>query len=116
MTTPHVAVIASCPECSAPLRERHNRTDGSAFLGCTSFPRCRWTAPHDAVADELARQVVELRRALASKRDDAAPVEQRDLRALLAFVHPDRHPGGRVDAHEVAVRISGLLDRAKRAA
>lgn len=35
---------AVCPCCGSPTIVRENRADGSEFIGCTSFPRCRWTA------------------------------------------------------------------------
>ena len=32
-----------CPRCGSPMARRQNRKTGEAFLGCTSFPRCRET-------------------------------------------------------------------------
>jgi restriction system protein len=34
-----------CPRCSAPMALRTNRSNGDQFWGCTSFPKCRGTAP-----------------------------------------------------------------------
>ena len=36
-----------CPRCEAPTIVRQNSEDQAFFLGCTSFPKCRWTAPFD---------------------------------------------------------------------
>ena len=39
-----------CPKCGARLVERRSRSapnDAPAFLGCQSFPRCRYTRPLD---------------------------------------------------------------------
>ncbi|MBY4597116.1 restriction endonuclease [bacterium BD-1] len=38
----------ACPKCGSPMAVRHNRKTGDAFLGCTSFPRCRETAPYSS--------------------------------------------------------------------
>lgn len=32
-----------CPECSSPLVIRKNRKTGKEFLGCSSFPKCKYT-------------------------------------------------------------------------
>ena len=36
-----------CPSCGGPTFVRQNSEDQGFFLGCTSFPRCRWTRPLD---------------------------------------------------------------------
>lgn len=33
----------SCPSCGIKLAKRENKKDGSAFWGCTNYPRCRYT-------------------------------------------------------------------------
>lgn len=42
---PEPAQVAStaCPKCSGPMVRRANRQTGSAFWGCTAYPRCRGT-------------------------------------------------------------------------
>lgn len=42
----HVASPA-CPKCSGPMVRRANRQTGSAFWGCTGYPRCRGTRAAD---------------------------------------------------------------------
>jgi len=40
----------TCPKCGSPLVERRSRTapnSRATFLGCKSFPRCRYTRPLD---------------------------------------------------------------------
>jgi ssDNA-binding Zn-finger/Zn-ribbon topoisomerase 1 len=34
----------TCPWCGSELVERHNRKTGSVFMGCSTFPQCRYTA------------------------------------------------------------------------
>lgn len=46
-TVPHFpqppAGLERCPRCSRPTVVRQNKEDQGYFLGCTSYPRCRWT-------------------------------------------------------------------------
>lgn len=38
----------TCPKCGSPLKRRVARrgaTEGTAFLGCSRYPRCRYTRP-----------------------------------------------------------------------
>lgn len=32
-----------CPKCGAPMVERHRKSDGAAFYGCSKYPQCRGT-------------------------------------------------------------------------
>lgn len=34
-----------CPECGAILKLRENRTTGSQFYGCATFPTCLYAEP-----------------------------------------------------------------------
>ena len=40
---------SACPRCGCPLVQRVRKRDGHAFLGCSEFPRCRYTC--SVVAD-----------------------------------------------------------------
>ena len=40
-----VAGATTCPRCGGELLERRNRHNGDKFLGCSNFPRCRFTQP-----------------------------------------------------------------------
>jgi hypothetical protein len=35
--------IGTCPRCSAPLVRRRRRRDGRPFIGCSGYPRCKYT-------------------------------------------------------------------------
>lgn len=35
------------PSCSGHMIKRHNRRDGSPFLGCSRYPKCNYTQPLD---------------------------------------------------------------------
>lgn len=37
------AQVEPCPRCHSALVERTNRTTGETFIGCSGFPRCRFT-------------------------------------------------------------------------
>ena len=32
-----------CPYCGSKLVERHRKSDGGTFIGCSGFPKCRYT-------------------------------------------------------------------------
>ena len=36
-----------CPRCGRPTIVRQNSEEQGFFLGCASFPKCRWTRPFD---------------------------------------------------------------------
>ena len=36
-----------CPRCGRPTIVRQNSENQGFFLGCASFPKCRWTGPFD---------------------------------------------------------------------
>jgi ssDNA-binding Zn-finger/Zn-ribbon topoisomerase 1 len=121
--TTALAVTGWCPDCDSPLRVRTNRSDGTAFIGCTTFPACRFTQPllpalahrvrqlQDELDDQRALGVVGVDRDLALRDLDRA------LRDLAALAHPDRWPDNEL-AHEVTVRLLALRDalRVRRAA
>lgn len=35
--------LSKCTRCGSPSVVRENSKDGHYFIGCTAFPRCRWT-------------------------------------------------------------------------
>ena len=43
--SPTSALDARCPRCELHLLEKRNRRTGETFLGCPSFPQCRYTRP-----------------------------------------------------------------------
>ena len=38
-----VADGRACPYCGSELVERHRKSDGGMFIGCSAFPKCRYT-------------------------------------------------------------------------
>lgn len=42
---PPAAPANVCPNCGAALVQRRNRTTQETFFGCSTYPRCRFTAP-----------------------------------------------------------------------
>lgn len=45
--------IWDCPKCpDGKLIKRTNRRDGSRFLGCTNFPKCRYVSELEKTEDE----------------------------------------------------------------
>lgn len=71
MTPPIAFVIFNCPDCGGEVRRRRRSYDQRAFLGCSHYPKCRWTAPEYAEATALAQRVTVLEQ------------ENRELRSRL---------------------------------
>ncbi|MFL5242701.1 MAG: topoisomerase DNA-binding C4 zinc finger domain-containing protein [Gemmataceae bacterium] len=45
--------LGTCPRCSSTLARRRRRRDGKPFVGCSSYPRCKYTrdlAPHSGLS------------------------------------------------------------------
>lgn len=38
-------IVKACPRCRALLTIKRNSETGEEFLGCSSFPNCRYTEP-----------------------------------------------------------------------
>ena len=47
-------LAADCPRCGAPLVLRQNRQTDVLFTGCSAYPECAFTEPHDPGADRSA--------------------------------------------------------------
>lgn len=105
---PTPVVTFGCPECGSKVRTRQRKRDGKTFLGCSAYPRCDWTGDCDSRLEALAKVVAEL-------QADRTVVAGRKIRNLLAWCHPDKHPSGTIDAHELAVRLTELHDTARSA-
>lgn len=104
-----LAVVEACPACGERLRVRRRKADGEPFLGCVGWPSCDYTADYDTRHQRLAARVLDLEAQLATAtpRPDLA----RELRALIAFAHPDRWPRAPDLAHEVTARLTDLRRR-----
>ena len=37
------AALRTCPVCGNPLVERHRKSDGGTFIGCSGYPKCRYS-------------------------------------------------------------------------
>ena len=128
-TPPAYRLAADCPHCGAPLVLRQNRQTGALFTGCSAYPGCAFTEPHDARVQTLTTEVVqaiqrlaaqvveaqaEARRQVAeaqaaSQRQLAAEraMLERTMRQLIALAHPDRWPDTPL-AHELTVALVAL--------
>jgi ssDNA-binding Zn-finger/Zn-ribbon topoisomerase 1 len=38
-------IVKTCPRCGQPLQIKRNRETQEEFLGCSTFPACRYTEP-----------------------------------------------------------------------
>ena len=47
----------NCPECGSPLVYKLNRK-GEKFIGCSSYPKCKYTASIDGKPTKKAEKVV----------------------------------------------------------
>ena len=125
-------LVADCPRCGAPLVLRQNRQSGALFTGCSAYPGCAFSEPHDprvqtlstsvvravqALTTQLAQVQTEARRQLVQAQADAqrqaaaerATLERR-VRQLIALAHPDRWPDTPL-AHELTVALVALRER-----
>src|SRR2546427_10213992 len=61
-------LAADCPHCGAPLVLRQNRQTGALFTGCSAYPACALTEPHDARVQTLSTGVAQPLPPLAPQR------------------------------------------------
>ena len=117
-------LAADCPRCGAPLVLRQNRQSGALFTGCSAYPGCTFSEPHDPRVQTLSTGVVRAVEALATQvaRNQAAAQRQaateratleRSMRQLIALAHPDRWPDTPL-AHELTVALVALRERLRR--
>jgi hypothetical protein len=114
-------LAADCPRCGAPLVLRQNRQTGALFTGCTAYPGCPFTEPHDPrvqtlstaviqAVQRLAAQVAQMQAAQAEAQRQGAAERaalDRTVRQLIALAHPDRWPDTPL-AHELTVALVAL--------
>ena len=122
-------LAAACPRCGAPLVLRQNRQTGALFTGCSAYPSCAFSEPHDprvqslstavvqavhVLATQVAQVQTEAQRQLAQAQADAQrqvaaerATLERTVRQLIALAHPDRWPNTPL-AHEVTVALVAL--------
>jgi ssDNA-binding Zn-finger/Zn-ribbon topoisomerase 1 len=51
---PAYRLAAACPHGGAPLVLRQNRQTGALFTGCSAYPGCVFTEPHDSRVQTLS--------------------------------------------------------------
>src|SRR6266446_8258707 len=122
-------LAADCPHCGAPLVLRQNRQTGALFTGCSAYPGCAFSEPHDprvqtlstgviqavhVLATQVAQVHTEAQRQLAQAQADAQwqvaaerATLERTVRQLIALAHPDRWPDTPL-AHELTVALVAL--------
>src|SRR2546430_4194932 len=64
---PTYRVAADCPHCGPPLGLRRSRQTGALFTGCSAYPGCAFTEPHDARVQTLSTGLVEAVQTLATQ-------------------------------------------------
>lgn len=65
-----------CQRCGRLATLRENPKTLSRFWGCSGYPTCRWTYPHDAQLAELVTQI----HALEADLKDYQAVQEENLR------------------------------------
>ena len=111
-------LAADCPHCGAPLVLRQNRQTGALFTGCSAYPGCAFSEPHDPRVQALRTGVVQAVQTLAAQvgqvqadaqRQVAAEraTLERTVRQLIALIHPDRWLDTPL-AHELTVALVAL--------
>jgi hypothetical protein len=121
-------LAADCPRCGAPLVLRQNRQTDVLFTGCSAYPECAFTEPHDPRVQALSTGMVQAVHALATQVQTAAQRQvaqaqaevqrqvaaerarlERAVRQLIALAHPDRWPETPL-AHELTVALVALRE------
>ena len=124
-------LAADCPRCGAPLVLRQNRQTGALFTGCSAYPGCAFTEPHDPRVQTLSTAIIQAIQTLATQVAQAQIAAQRQvaqaqaetqrqltaeretlrrtIRQLIALAHPDRWPDTPL-AHELTVALVALRE------
>jgi ssDNA-binding Zn-finger/Zn-ribbon topoisomerase 1 len=99
---PHAAyrLAADCPRCGASLVLRQNRQTGALFTGCSAYPSCAFSEPHDPRVQTLSTGVVRAVQALATQVAQIQAEAQRQAAAERATL-----------AHELTVALVALRER-----
>ena len=113
-------LAADCPRCGAPLVLRQNRQTDVLFTGCSAYPECAFTEPHDPRVQALSTGMVQVQTAAQRQVAQAQAEVQRQVaaerarleravRQLIALAHPDRWPETPL-AHELTVALVALRE------
>jgi ssDNA-binding Zn-finger/Zn-ribbon topoisomerase 1 len=77
-------LAADCPRCGAPLELRQNRRTGVLFTGCSTYPQCAFTEPHDPRVQALSTAVVQAVDVLARQLAAVQATAQHQVAAAQA--------------------------------
>lgn len=105
------------------LVRRTRRSDGGAFLSCSSYPDCKFAEDLDPHLAKIAVELNALRAEIAVLRADLANAKThgggggasnseiaKKLRDVIAFAHPDRWPAASILAHGVTSRLNAIRE------
>jgi ssDNA-binding Zn-finger/Zn-ribbon topoisomerase 1 len=65
--TPPMILTGTCPACGDLLTLRQPKT-GAAFVGCSTWPRCKFRSHYDATLNQLRNEVERLCAALTIEK------------------------------------------------
>lgn len=101
-------IAADCPSCNRDLVRR--RGSNGDFLGCSGFPRCKFTEPYEWSLEQLNKQVVAYGYDSSWFRDAISEVKK-TVRDVILFAHPDRWPAASNVTNGVTARLNALMDK-----
>ena len=90
-----IAWPPTAPTVVPPLVLRQNRQTGALFTGCSAYPGCAFTEPHDARVQTLSTGVVQAVQTLATQVGQAQAEARRHKlgQDILAISGEIRRPG-----------------------
>ena len=107
-----------CPRCTSPLVRRTRRQDKQPFLSCSGFPVCKFAEDWDPQVTALGREIQTLRAEVEVLRQMCQQKPKVDcdpqIKAALAYVHPDRWPNAAELAHGAFVRLNTIRATLKK--
>jgi ssDNA-binding Zn-finger/Zn-ribbon topoisomerase 1 len=113
-TAPRAYRLAvDCPRCGAPLGLRQNRQTGVLFTGCSAYPQCAFTEPHDPRVQTLSTAVVQAIDALARQVAAVQADAQRQVAAVQATAQ-QQVAAAQVEAQRQVVAERAALGRTVR--
>src|SRR5258705_11093997 len=97
---PTYRLAADCPHCGAPLVLRQNRQTGALFTGCSAYPGCAYTEPHDSRVQPLSTGLVQAVQTLATQVVQAQAEARRQVaEAQAESERPRRTARATLDTH-----------------
>ncbi len=109
----NIRVTRQCPKCRRRLAVRENRKRASFFIGCSGYPKCKFTEAFSFLVQELGERIVELERERTETtshiKDAISEPLERELLQLIFRFHPDRHFDDPL-AHEITSELTRVRD------